>query len=155
MEEEYYIDFDGVIMNTQDKIDEFFWFFNYDCTDPYWNELLANIDWNWLLEQCNEINNSIEKLKELLEQGKKAYILSRVFSQEDADAKEAYLRRRGVNIKVIPVFGRVPKSSIIKPEPYRLLIDDSIDNINDWEQNGGKALYVPKNTCDIKFLIKK
>ena len=155
MNEEYYIDCDGVIIDSQDIINDIFAYYNCDSSDPYWNYILEIIDWNWLLTQCNEINGSFEVLRELQRQGRKVYILSRVFSIEEALAKQAYLNSKGIYFKVIPVMKRINKSEVVKPEPYKILVDDSLGNVLDWRRNGGTAIYFPEEEQDLKFLVKK
>jgi len=152
MNEEYYIDFDGVIVDSQDLIDDIFAYYDCPSSDPYWNYILTIIDWEALLNRCNEIGNAFEILREVERRGIKAYILSRVFTGEEALDKQNYLRSKGITLPFIPVYKREKKSNIIRPSKNKVLIDDGIDNVNDWDKNGGKAILFQDN---LKILLKK
>ncbi len=154
-QEEYYIDFDGVIVDSQNKINELFWLFGEDSTDPFWNEALMRIYWTRLLSISNELDGSFEVLRELVKSGANVSILSRVFSENEKLAKIEYLKSKGIYINFIACMGRVPKSTIIKPAPYRILVDDGIDNITDWRRYGGTGILIPDEEPNIKFLLKK
>jgi hypothetical protein len=71
MNKEIYIDFDGVILNTQVEIDKKY-YEHGGVIDESWNKVLENeIDWKKLLGDSKVIGNSLEVLKELYNQGQK------------------------------------------------------------------------------------
>ncbi len=149
MNEEIYIDFDGVILNTQEKIDYFFSLFNNTIT-PEWNKFLANLNWKKdVLPYSKEIKDSLKILKELYKMKKNIYILSRVFSLNEARDKIEFLRDYGVNTSFIPSPGRILKSQVIIPNQNKILIDDSKDNTIDWMNNNGKAIYFTQNIPEL------
>ena len=169
MNEEVYIDFDGVIVDTQTKIDYYFSLFDNKIT-PEWNKFLANINWKMdVLSSAKEINNAFEILRELYKIKKNIYILSRVFSLSEYKDKLLYLRDNGIYINVIPSPGRIEKSRVVIPSQDRVLIDDSKSNIKNWIDNDGRGVYFSQNLLDIenakkyfpecvsdlKFLLKK
>ena len=103
MNQEIYLDFDGVIADTQKRIDYYFSLFDNTIT-PEWNKFLANLNWEKdVLSFSNEINNSLEILKNLYKMKKNVYILSRVFSLNEYKAKLEYLRDNGVYTDFIPL----------------------------------------------------
>ena len=155
MNKEYYIDFDGVIVDSQNLIDDIFAYYDCPSSDPYWNYILTIIDWEALLNRCNEIENAFTILQEVEKRGIKAYILSRVFSGEEALDKQKYLRSKGITLPFIPVYKREKKSNVIRPNANKILIDDGIDNVTEWRENGGNAVLFPEEEQDLKFLIKK
>ena len=149
MNKEIYIDFDGVIADTQKKIDYYFSLFDNTIT-PEWNKFLANINWKRdVLSDCNEIRNSFAILKDLYKMKKNIYILSRVFSLNEAKDKLEFLRDNGVNMTFIPSPGRIKKSEIIIPNKEKILIDDSKDNVLDWINNNGRGIYFTNNLVDL------
>ena len=164
--EEIYIDFDGVIVNTQDRIDYYFSMFDNTIT-PEWNKFLANINWRVdVLSQSKEINNSFKILKDLYELKANVYILSRVFSLNEYRDKLLYLRDNGIYINMIPSPERIEKSKVVIPNKKRILIDDSKANVQDWTYNGGQGiLFIGNNSQvnnefnpsvrDLSFLLKK
>lgn len=154
-EEEFYIDFDGVIMDTQKDTDEMFAKYGSDTTNPAWNEWLRLRDWAKYLLTCNEIDKSIDVLKELYKLKKRVYILSSVFSTNEARDKIEFLRDKGVYQDFIAVPERFPKSRVVIPNQSRLLVDDSIRNIDDWRNNNGNAIWFPKEEKDLTFLLRR
>ena len=154
MDKTIYIDFDGVIADTQKKIDYYFSLFN-NTISPEWNRFLENINWKLdVLKDAEEINNSLSILKELYKMKRDIYILSRVFSLNEYYDKREYLKDRGIDILFIPSPKRVPKSLIVTPNKNRILVDDSKDNINDWINNNGKGIYFTNNLNNNEFNFK-
>ena len=151
MDKEFYIDFDGVIVDTQKKIDEYFKLFDNTIT-PEWDLYLENINWaKRVLSEAKEINNSFTILKELYKLKRNFYILSRVFSPNEFRDKQNFLRENGIYMPIIPVMKRLPKSLIIPPRKNRILIDDSASNLKDWIDNNGTGIYFTENLNDTKI----
>ncbi|MBP5683840.1 MAG: hypothetical protein J6X02_01115 [Bacilli bacterium] len=155
MNEEFYIDFDGVIMDTQGDTDRLFMEYGGDIKNPAWNEYLRCREWANYLLTCKEIDNSIDVLKELYKLKKRVYILSRVFSVNEARDKTLFLRDKGVYQDFIAVPGRISKSKVVIPNKSRLLVDDSNDNVIDWRNNKGSAILIPNEEKDLSFLLKR
>ena len=153
--EEFYIDFDGVIVDSQKKVDYYFSLFGGEVSTPKWNRFLEEMDWVKLLKESNEIDNSFDVLKELYKLKKEVYILSRVFSNNEAKAKIEYLRDNGIQQDFITCPGRIKKSRVVIPNENRLLVDDSLGNIEDWQKNGGKTILIPSEEQNIKCLLKR
>ena len=144
-----YIDFDGVIVDSQKKIDYFFSLFGNKITAE-WNNFLANLNWKVdVLSECKEINNSLTILKELYKMKRDVYILSRVFSLNEAKDKIEYLRDNGVYTDFITSPGRIEKTNVIIPNQNKILIDDSSSNIRNWIDNNGKGIYFTDNIADL------
>lgn len=154
-DEEFYIDFDGVIMDTQKETDRLFALYGSDTNNPAWNEYLRCRDWAKYLLTCKEIDKSIDVLKELYKLKKRVYILSSVFSLAEERDKIAFLRDNGVYQDFIAVPERDPKSGVVIPNPSRLLVDDSERNIVDWRNNNGPAVWFGKEEKDLTFLLKR
>ena len=151
MNKQIYIDFDGVIVDSQNQINELFRQYGNKITAE-WNNRLEKIEWKKeILPNANEINNSFSILRELYEMKKEVHILSRVFSKGEANDKAEYLKERGIFIPFIPSYGRVKKSMVVTPNSSRLLVDDSSDNIIDWNTNNGQGFYF---TLDEEYLKK-
>ena len=150
MNQEIYIDFDGVIADTQKKINYYFSLFDYKKS-PDWDMFLADINWKIdVLSEAKEIKNSFTILKELYKMKKNIYILSRVFSLQEAKDKIEYLRDNGVYTSFITSPGRIDKSKVIIPTQNKILIDDSKDNVLDWVNNNGKGIYFAKNNIEVE-----
>jgi hypothetical protein len=154
-EEEFYIDFDGVIMDTQGETDRLFALYGSDTKNPAWNEYLRCRDWAKYLLTCKEIDKSIDVLKELYKLKKRVYILSSVFSTNEARDKIEFLRDNGVYQDFIAVPERFNKSKVVIPNKSRLLVDDSARNIVDWRNSNGEAIWFPKEEKDLTFLLRR
>ncbi|MFV0249765.1 MAG: hypothetical protein ACK5HP_01835 [Bacilli bacterium] len=147
-----YIDFDGVILNTVN-------FMNKDIEDlkiqddfEKKEEYYKNIDWDKMISQSSEINNSIENIKKLIES--KFFnisILTHMNSLEELIYKTKFIRK---SIKEIPIIG-VPKV-FKKPQMVNakdaILVDDRIENIIDWKSSGGIAIqFLPDKKTDLNI----
>lgn len=133
-----YIDFDGVILNTIDVTYHMLDELNIAHDNaPKVSEFYANLDWNELLNNCEQINESIECIKKIIESNLyNVYILSHVNSLHEAEEKIKYIRKYLKGVTFIPVPRNVKKSRMVYSK-NTILIDDYAGNLRDWEENGG------------------
>ena len=152
MDNELYIDFDGVILDSQER-------YKQDMLGKTsledWIEYLSSIEWYKFLRECNEIDESLSTLKELQKYKNLKGIITRIHAFDEGIEKVRFLRENGV---VVPVFYVLPgqsKSTIVMPSVDKVLVDDDINNCLDWEKNGGKALLLdPYSEKESKEVIK-
>lgn len=159
-----YIDFDGVIMNTNNAITNLLDNHQIDRTnyDETFN-FLKKIKWDELLKECDEISNAFFHLKNLNESSDfSVAILTHVCSEEEANEKKKLLLDKVGNLNVIPVPRNIDKCHYVDPK-NSILVDDYSKNLELWQQNGGisikftnkqydkfKAIY---NLSDIRNLL--
>lgn len=126
-----YIDFDGVIVNTMEIIEQELKENNLKKTDEYY----MNIDWFKLLNKCEIINlafKQIESLKSIFD----ISILTHIYTIEEGVAKLNFIRKYDKNLNVILVPKNIAKSKIVNAK-NAILIDDYNENIKDWINSGG------------------
>lgn len=126
-----YVDFDGVIVNTMEIIEQELKENNLKKTDEYY----MNIDWLKLLNKCEIINsafNQIENLKSIFD----ISILTHIYTIEEGVAKLNFIRKYDKNLNVILVPKNIAKSKIVNAK-NAILIDDYNENIKDWINSGG------------------
>lgn len=109
--------------------------------DINWSEFFERLDWYQLLEESKVINHSIEYILEAQERQKSIAILTKIHTLLEMQAKIDVLRSQNVTIPILFVPPKIQKSSIYLPQNGEVLIDDSIPNLRDWQQHGGRALY--------------
>lgn len=163
-----FIDFDGVILNSEERMlerkydrgylnhknkDEFNKYFEYTKLNPS--------EWDYIIREAKPINNSIEIIKELENMHKKIAILTKIHTLYEMKVKIEDLREnRGIMCPVYFVPPGIKKYQIVNPN-NQLLIDDSKKNIKDWIENGGQGLIfdssIDENTSNkvksLDFLI--
>ena len=139
---EYLVDFDGVILDSQDR-------FQNDMKDNNniydWIEYLSSIEWYKFLRECNEIDESIYVLKELQKYKKLLGIITAIHSFNEGQEKLVYLREKEIKV---PVFYTLPyqkKCDVYIPNKRICLVDDKQKNCIDWQNAGGSALVFDKN----------
>lgn len=127
---EYYkLEKQGLIKNEEDKI-------NY----------IKNINWDTLLNNSEIINNSIEILKKLKYEFS---ILTKVHSlKNEGVAKIKIFRKYGIKNDIVLVPYTVNKNDVVNPI-NNILIDDTVNNLNLWRDNGGISIYFNKDNLDI------
>lgn len=138
-----YIDFDGVIKDTDAIID-------LKIKNENRHEFIKKYDWNLLLEESMEIANSIQNIKNSKYE---TYLLSKISTLQEATAKIKYLRGNDVNINLHFVPTGVAKSDIVEAKG-NILIDDKIANLEKWEENGGIPIFFNKDNNDIDIYNK-
>ena len=165
-----FIDFDGVILdseqrmlerkfelgftNHKDKI-QFNKFFEYTNQHPE--------EWNYIIKQANQINDSINIIKELESLKKEIAILTKIHTLYEMKVKVEEIRTsQKINCPIIFVPPDLKKHQIIIPNG-QVLIDDSAKNIAEWISHGGKGyIFEPnisnntlKKVKSLEFLLKE
>lgn len=137
----YYIDFDGVILDTEpilfeewDKIPN-----NHLLPDVELENYIRNANWEVILSNAKEINDSIYCLQQM--DLNTTSIITRVHSLgNEARLKTEWLRKNNIKQNVIFVPYNLNKSDVVLAE-NNILIDDGITNLDDWHRKGGHAIY--------------
>ena len=135
-----YVDFDGVIKDTDKVID-----LEYLKVDNIKrSEFVKTYDWNKLLEVSDVINSSLDYLKKSKYD---TYILSKISSMNEGMAKVNYLRKNEVftNIYLVPT--NISKSDMVSARG-NILIDDKVYNLDEWANKGGIAIFFNKDNLD-------
>ncbi len=150
--EQYLVDFDGVILDSQDRFVEAMG----DNSDLYdWMDYLSSIEWHRFLRECNEIDESLSTLGKLQQYRKLKGIITAIHSLEEGKEKLIYLRENGIVVPVFYVLPEQKKSDIYIPEKGIVLVDDKVRNCRDWRRDKGKALeFDPHYEGDSKEKIK-
>ena len=133
----YFVDFDGVILDSQDR-------FLIDMKDNIdfndWMEYLNSINWYKFIRECEEIDDSIFALNELQELKKLKAIITSIHSFNEGREKVKFLREKKIYVPVLYVLPRQFKSEVYMPNKDDILIDDKLRNCHDWEKAGGNAI---------------
>ena len=165
-----FIDFDGVILDTEQRMldrkydmgfqnhrdeAEYLAYFDYTKLHPE--------EWDYIIREAKSINNSVEIIQELESLKKRIAILTKVHTLYEMRTKIEDLREhRNIKCPVFFVPPGVEKYQVIIPN-NQLLIDDFKNNINAWIANGGQGLVfdfsISENTDtkirSLEFLLKR
>lgn len=130
------IDFDGVILDTEERV------VNMKKKNPNisWNEFFDQLDWFKLLQESNIINNSINYILDAQNNNNIA-ILTKIHTLIEMQAKTETIRSYGISVPILFVPPHIKKSSIYLPNMGDILVDDSLKNLRDWEEHGGRGIY--------------
>lgn len=133
-----YVDFDGVILDT-DKVlkKEFIGDYNSNAR----REFVKNYDWFKLMDDNLIINDSLNFLRGSIYD---IFLLSKISSMCEGQAKVKYLRNNNVNIDICFVPTGINKCDVVSASE-NILIDDKIANLNSWSESGGISIYFNKN----------
>lgn len=165
-----FIDFDGVVLDSEERMLErkydlgFYNHKNKEEFDKYFKYTESHPEeWNYIINEANEINNSVEIIKELEAQKRKIAILTKIHTLYEMKMKVQNLRqKRNIMCPIFFVPPGVKKHQIIIPNK-QLLIDDSEKNIKDWIENNGTGLIfdpsIDENTNkkvkSLEFLMRR
>ena len=141
--EELYIDFDEVIFPTwKPMYDEYN---NKKIIIPELDltSYIQNYNWEKLLDEIKPIPGSIEMLKEF----RKSVVLTKVNSLNEATSKIRKLRNLGLKNDIIICPYELKKTEIINPKG-KVLVDDTIHNLDEWHELGGMSIYFNKDNED-------
>ena len=133
-----YIDFDGVIMDTNKAITSLLEEYNISSENNEEKlEFLSKVNWHQLLNQSNEISNAFKNIQTLAQSGTyNVSILTHVCSEHESIEKTKLINEKIGNVSVIPVPRHQEKCNYVDPK-NAILVDDYTKNLELWEQNGG------------------
>ena len=133
-----YIDFDGVILDTMTKSYDELKKENVDIKDQEKvMEFFRNTDWKKLIDETEQINDSINEIKKICASKKfNVYILTHVNSTNEMIAKIKYLHKNLPQVTVVSVPKEIPKTEVVNPSAA-ILIDDYSGNIKEWQKKLG------------------
>lgn len=140
-----YIDFDGVILDTDTTIDNIIKGTNVDK-----KEYIRTCNWDNLLNNTDVISNSIKYLRE---SKLDINLLSKISTLEEGIAKVKYLRNNNINMNIHLVPTKISKSDMVNPKG-NILIDDKVYNLDEWSSKGGISVFFNKNNNDIDIYGK-
>lgn len=132
-----YLDCDGVILDTINMSYKMLKEKGIEREEEK-KDFYRNLSWEELIIEAGEINNSIEKIKELT----KVYdveILTHVISEGEIIAKENYFKEVLPEVKVIAVPKEIRKADAVDPKG-NILVDDFLGNLDYWYEKGGISI---------------
>lgn len=170
MQDYTFIDLDGVILDSEERMLER----KYDIGLRNHNDKLQFIqyfeytnfhpeEWDYIIRDAKQINNSVDIIRELENLKKKIAILTKIHTLYEMKVKVNDIRmNRKINCPIIFVPSGCKKHSIIIPNG-QLLVDDSKKNIAGWNANGGVGyVFDPSLPYDaiekvksLEFLLKR
>lgn len=133
-----YIDFDGVILDTMTKSYKELEKEHIDIKDQERvMDFFRNLDWKKLIEETEEINDSINEIKKICDSRKfNVYILTHINSTNEMVEKIKYLHNKLPKVTVVSVPKEIPKTEVVNPSAA-ILIDDYSGNIREWQKKLG------------------
>lgn len=136
-----YIDFDGVILDTIPVLDKFLLDNNIkEEEETKKREFFSKLDWEKMVHETPEINDSIKSIEKLRESKKfNIAILTHVNSMQEAIAKINYLEEKLPDITKIIVPKAISKSKMLETKGA-ILVDDYGVNLDEWNEEGGIAI---------------
>ena len=148
-----YIDFDGVILDTITPVYNLAKKLNLDVKkqSKEIGLLYSKIDWETLIEESEELSDSIKSIKDLKESGKfNISILTHINSLKEAKAKIEFINNLFNDLTIIPV----PKScskTMMTQTKNAILVDDYSGNLREWEAAGGIGVKFTKEPEECEF----
>lgn len=140
-----YIDFDGVILDTEDLLfEEWRKMPNHHLlSEEEKIKYIQNSNWKEILNNSAIINDSVYYLKQM--DPTKSFILTKIHSlSNEGKSKVDWIRKNGIKQTVIVVPYRLKKTDIV--DAYNnILIDDCLRNLDDWTNNNGEAIFFDIN----------
>ncbi|MDD2489994.1 MAG: hypothetical protein PHY26_01920 [Bacilli bacterium] len=133
-----YIDCDGVILNTIDILIYLFKKYKINVKDEMAViKFLSQLDWDEIIKQSSQINNSIYYIKELINSNIfNPAILSHITCLQEAAAKRIYFLQNVPGLSVFLIYKLESKTTIGNVR-NKILVDDYTPNLVEWEKAGG------------------
>lgn len=144
-----YIDFDGVILDTMAKTYKILEESGIDKKDQEKvTAFFRDLDWKTLIEETEEINDSINEIKKICDSKKfNVYILTHVNSTNEMVEKIKYLHRVLPFVTVVSVPKQLAKTQVVNPAGS-ILIDDFSGNLKEWQKRLGIGIKFVKEPED-------
>ena len=149
-----YIDFDGVILDTITPVYNLAKKLNIDVKTQSnaIGLLYSKIDWETLIEESSDLNDSINAIKKL-DASKKfnISILTHINSLKEAKAKIEFINNLFKDLTIIPVPKSIAKTMMTKTKDA-ILVDDYSGNLRLWKEAGGIAVKFTKEKEECEFI---
>ena len=132
-----YIDFDGVILDTEQLLFEEWRKLKDHKKLPEEEKIkyMKKQDWKYIVNNSEIINDSIYYLKQM--DPNTSFILTKVHSLEnEASSKIEWIRSQGIKQGIFIVPYPQKKTDIVDAEG-NILVDDCLANLDDWKKQGG------------------
>ena len=143
-----YIDFDGVILDTEDLLFEE-WRKNPNrrlLPESEKIKYMQQADWNYILNNSEIINDSLYYLSQM--DPKESFILTKIHSIENEGYEKIdWIRKNGIQQPVILVQKKKKKTDMVDAR-NNILIDDCLKNLEDWENNNGNPIFFDMDNDD-------
>ena len=149
-----YIDFDGVILDTIAPVYNLAKKLNLDVKTQTKEVglLYSKIDWETLIEESNELNDSINAIKKLSKSGKfHISILTHINSLKEAKEKIKFINNIVNDLTIIPVPAGVPKTMMTQTKDA-ILVDDFSGNLKLWQEAGGISVKFTKEKEESDYI---
>ena len=149
-----YIDFDGVILDTITPVYNLAKKLNLDVKTQTKEVglLFSKLDWESLIEESEELSNSINSIKKLKESGKfNISILTHINSLKEAKAKIEFINNLFDDLTIIPVPKACPKTMMTQTKDA-ILVDDYSGNLRTWESSKGIGVKYTKEKEECEFI---
>ncbi len=138
-----YIDFDGVVLDTWEITHARLLKLGIDLeNEDLIIDYIMNSNWEELLRQAKEIKSSLLYLKQM--DPSETAILTKVHSLDEATAKVHFVREKEIKLPVVIVPFETKKTEVVEAK-NSILVDDSVRNLDDWQDNDGMPYFFNKN----------
>ena len=143
-----YIDFDGVILDTWKVISRHYILrYNTDnYEDDFIKKVMEDIGWNKILFESEIINDSISNINELSKLVN-VCIITKFNSKDEKIQKQIYLQKKDINNVIFVPY--VCNKSDYADAQNNILIDDTINNLDDWYKSGGIPIFFNKDSKNV------
>lgn len=140
-----YIDFDGVIKDTENGLFDEYYILKKDNPNLNRRIYLAQKDWYKWLRETAILNDSLNILKSF--DPTSVPILTKVHSISEGIEKIKYLREENVTNNVILVPYDIKKSQVVS-SIGNILVDDTTKNLIQWKESGGTSIFYSKEETE-------
>lgn len=131
-----YLDFDGVILDTIKVTYEMIEKLGLGTPEEV-RDFYYNLDWNHLIKQTSEINDSINCIKKIISSNLfDVKVLTHIISYNEGLGKIEYLKSKIPELEVILVPKQINKADMVNPKDA-ILVDDFLGNLDLWHDKGG------------------
>ena len=143
-----YIDFDGVILDTEPLLFEE-WRKNpnrHSLPESEKIKYLQKCNWNYIINNSPVINDSLYYLRQM--DPSISCILTKVHSLENESVEKIkWLRENGIkqSVVIVPYYFKKSEVAIARGN---ILIDDCLKNLSEWEELGGIPIFFDMNNDD-------
>ena len=134
-----YIDCDGVIFDTVKLAFAEMKKLNVDISnDDAITDYFKKVDWSYLINKSGPINNSIEKIKELIEsqEFESVQVATHRCSFPEGAIKEKEFKLLIPNLKIVTIPKKIEKHHALNARE-NILIDDAKSKVINWINDGG------------------